>query len=208
MEHTENQTATAATETAAADAAADAATATDTGRAAQDLEMRAKRATARAKIAEYIEKNLTRLPKEFVASVRLLVNLDSRKAANSLYTRVLTFLSGKEVEGVDHNIFPPPNKGDEVDDYVLYKAFKVAETDMNKVIYQGQDNGIWIAARKVGRDIFYWFFGEGKKMPKDYPGPIRRPRTKKDEESATPETNGEDNGDNGDNGDGTEGSEE
>ena len=203
MEHAGNQTGTAPA------AATETATATDTGRAAQDLEMRAKRATARAKIAEYIEKNLTRLPKEFVASVKLLVNLDSRKAANSLYTRVISFITGNKVEDVDHSLYPVPDKGEEVDDYTLYKAFKVAETDMNKVIYQGQDNGIWIAARKVGRDIFYWFFGDGAEMPEGYPGPIRRPRTKKDEEPATPETNGEDNGEgDGDNGDGTEGSEE
>ena len=153
---------------------------TASGRAAQDLELRAKRAVARSKIAEFIEKNIKRLPKEFVDSIKLLVNLEGRKAPNSLYTRVINFISGNAVEGVDHDAFPPPKKGEEVDDYTLFKAFKVAETDMNKVIYQGQENKVWIAARKVARDVYYKFYGEGEEMPEGYPGPIRKKKKEED----------------------------
>ena len=146
---------------------------------AKRAETRAKRATAVSCIASYLSKAKD-LPSEFVDAIKLLVNLDNRRQPNSLYTRVIDFIMGKKVTDVDE---VPPGKGNPVDDMTLFKAFRVATTDMQKVIYQGQDDGIWISAVKKGKDTLYTYYGEGAAAPEGYPGPNRKPRTKKEEET-------------------------
>ena len=151
------------------DPTAQAPTSTDNNdRAPQDLKARAERATARSRIAEELAKNKD-LDKDFVAAIKLLVNVESTRQPNSLYSRIIEFI--KEQGGTI------------VDDFTLYKKFKVAKTDMNKVIYQGQNNGIWISGVEKGEDTEYCFVTEQAEMPEDYPGPIRKGGGKKVEEN-------------------------
>ena len=145
-------------------------------RTAEVLQRMADKATAKAYIAQEIADNKS-LPKKLVDAIKLLVNVDNIRQPNSLYTRIISFIMGNKVQGVDYE---PPKKGAIVDDITLFRAFRVAATDMNKVIYQGQDNGIWISAVKKGVDILYRLVAEQEEMPEDYPGPIRTKRSKKD----------------------------
>ena len=158
------------------EAAQAAATETDGRRGkrtAEVLARMAKKAEAKAYIAHEIANNKT-LPKKLIEAIKLLVNVDNIRQPNSLYTRIISFISGEKVPNLVEA--DPPNKGDVVDDTTLFKAFRVAATDMNKVIYQGQDNGIWISAEKVGVDIHYRLVAEQEDMPEGYPGPIRKKR--------------------------------
>ena len=143
---------------------------------ARRAETRVKNAAATATVASYLSEHKEDLPDEFVGAINQLINLTPRRAVNSLYVRILDFLQGNKVQGVD---IDPPNKGDEVDDLTLFMAFRVADTDMNKVIYQGQDEGIWISAVKEGRETKYAFFCDGPKfvesngeVPDGYVGPV------------------------------------
>ena len=145
-------------------------------RTAEVLQRMADKATAKAYIAQEIADNKS-LPKKLVDAIKLLVNVDNIRQPNSLYTRIISFIMGNKVQGVDYE---PPEKGEIVDDITLFRAFRVAATDMNKVIYQGQDNGIWISAVKKGVDILYRLVAEQEEIPEDYPGPIRTKRSKKD----------------------------
>ena len=149
-------------------------------RTAEVLARMAKKAEAKAHIAHELANNKS-LPKKLVDAIKLLVNVDNIRQPNSLYTRIISFISGEKVPNlIDAE---PPKKGEVVDDTLLFKAFRVAGTDMNKTIYQGQDRGIWISAEKVGVDTHYRLFAEQEDMPEGYPGPIRKKRGEnKDEE--------------------------
>lgn len=141
----------------------------------------ARRTAAKAKNAEYKAvianglANIKELPTNFIEAIKALVNLDSRRAPNSLYTRVIDFI--KET-----------GEGNPVDDMTLFKRFRVSETDMRKVIYQGQDDGEWISAVETPNkqnseinDVIYTYVGqypEWPNTPEGYPGPIRKVRTK------------------------------
>lgn len=137
----------------------------------------AKRAAAKAKNAAYKAvianglANIKDLPAEFIEAVKSLINLDSRRAPNSLYARIIEFIK---------------EKGEPVDDMTLFKAHRVSETDMRKVIFQGQDNGQWISAVETPNkenpevnDVMYTYIGEHDEwpnVPEGYPGPIRKKR--------------------------------
>ena len=142
---------------------------------AKRAETRAKNADAVATIATYLSEH-KELPKKFVAAINHMVKLDSRRSANSLYERIINFIRGEKVPGVDTE---PPGEGQPVDDMTLFMAFRVADTDMRKVLYQGQDNGVWISAVKNGRDTIYTFVAESEDMPEGYPADnLRKPRKK------------------------------
>ena len=155
---------------------------------AKRAETRAKNAADIAIIAKALN-TLKNLPTEFIDAIKRQVKLDNRRQPNNLFNDIIKFICGEKVaRAVDNegNMLEPPGKGKVLNDMELFMAFRVAATDMRKVIYQGQEAGIWISETKKGRDTLYTFFAESEAYPasppEGYPGPIRKERGKKGDE--------------------------
>lgn len=156
---------------------------------AEELAQRRETRMRRVAAVETINQFIKELPEKLQNAIKELINLEPGRQPNSLYSRIQDFIMGESIPGVDEK---PPGKGKNVDDMTLFKAFRVATTDMVKIIYQAQEQGIWISATKKGRDTLYKFEGEGPVWPdvlEGYSGPLRKPRTKKVSEDNQTENN-------------------
>ena len=71
-------------------------------------------------------------------------------------------------------------QGGPVEEFLLFKKFKVGRREMRRIIFDNQNKGIWISGVETppgSDDLLYTYMGEDESIPIDYPGPIRRSRS-------------------------------